>query len=75
MGIVKEALNFSSFFLSFLSFKAVFVFSGVSSSLGSPILALLQPAIRTRVLSVPNDDSESVKRNECAQSNLGVQTS
>jgi hypothetical protein len=36
MGIVKQALNFSSFFLSFLSLKTVFVFSGVSSSLGSP---------------------------------------
>jgi hypothetical protein len=59
-----EAVFLSFLFLSFLS-RFLFV--------GSLCLALLQPAIRTRLVSVPNDDSKSVKRNECTQSNLRVQ--
>jgi len=63
-------------FILFLSLKAVLVlcfFGGVSSSMSSFDLALLQPAVRTRTVSVPGDDSKSVKRNERAQSDIRVQ--
>src|SRR2546423_1825001 len=59
MGIVKASFGFSSF--SGLSLRAVFVcfFGRVSSSSGSFDLALLQSAIRTRLISVPGDNSKS----------------
>jgi hypothetical protein len=65
MGIVKRAVVFSSFV--FLSLKVSLVFFGFWLRFlffGSLFLTLLQSAIRTRTVSVPYDDSKSVKRNE-----------
>jgi hypothetical protein len=74
MGIVKRAFAFSSF--SFFLLEAIFFFFWSRFLfVGSFHLALLQPAIRTRFISVPGDDSKSVKRNERAQSKERVQSS
>ena len=63
-GRLSSEHSFFSFF-SFFSLKDVFVFFWLRFLfVGSFCLALLQAAIRTRTVSVPSDDSESVKRNE-----------
>jgi hypothetical protein len=63
MGNCQVSKLFNSF--SFLSLKAVFVFFWLRFLFVEQLfLALLQAAIRTRTVSVPGDDSKSVKRNE-----------
>ncbi len=71
MGIVKRAVMFSSF--SFLSLKAVFVFSGCVSSSLAVMNHCSSSAIRTRTVSVPGDDAKSGRGTKRTPSKVGVQ--
>lgn len=69
MGNVKCAIVLVHFFLFLRTldtplFFFFFFFWWRFLFVGSLRLALLQPAIRTRKVSVPGDNSKSVKRNE-----------